>query len=146
MRCSTTHNALRVSWNIFRLSLRRWLLSLLHTSDVTRSARWIRMRKKKENLCFLCLSCDCAYVLSLHTRRFLTQAQDKYKENKIFLFLALALAIMSLVWSRLKVHSPTEQVAHRHHQSRSQSPRFFWPAPRNGADQNERGLWERECA
>ena len=40
---------------------------------------------------------DCAYVLSLHTRRFLTKAQsraqDKHKKNKIFLFLALALAI-----------------------------------------------------
>ena len=58
----------------------------LHTRTQATQARW-----------FISCAYDCAYVLSLHTRRFQTQAQsqaqNKHIKNKIFLFLTLALAI-----------------------------------------------------
>ena len=46
------------------------------------------MRKKRKSLFFLCLSCahDCAYILSLHTRRVLTQAQSQAQEKENFPF------------------------------------------------------------
>ena len=64
------------------------------------ASHWRRKRKRKylhtrtqatQTRCFV----SCTYVLSLLTRRFLTQAQsqEKHKKNKIVLFPALALAV-----------------------------------------------------
>ena len=78
----------------FSETLRHAHLSLLHTSDAC---------ARKENFVFLCLLCDCAYVLSLRTWRFPTQAQsqeqDKHKKStskaKFSFFLRMRLRLRS---------------------------------------------------